>query len=292
MSRSEHATRRDPRDPDDLDRKRRIKALVAEERLRPKSAPAMLGADSVAITIEDHHGPFVHYPASIDDLRAVIARLPVGVINGITRIELSLGRAPAEHAGEEADPVDPLIGRAGIEVVPGVYSSRVLGTYTLDGGRIRLFAYIYDPDRADRGVFELYLRLRQLATFMHELGHHQNESTRVARGRWRADVHDEHEMYAEAVQYAWTADVVVPYLEEAYPVEVAALRSWMIQHGGIALPLEVLAGDPRTTNGIDGERLFFGVDGAFEQLLRDVAAGELPPRSCTTAGTTTRRSRS
>src|SRR5262249_38761967 len=36
-------------------------------------------------------------------------------------------------------------------------------------------------------------------------------------------------------------------------------------------------GDPRTTRGMDGERLFFGVDSAFESLLDAVAKGGQPP---------------
>jgi hypothetical protein len=87
--------------------------------------------------------------------------------------------------------------------------------------------------------------MKMLATFIHELGHHHDFSARLARGRWRADDPQEREIHAEAIEHAWTRDCVVPYLEEAYPAEVDELRRWLEQHGGIALPLDVLLGDPR-----------------------------------------------
>jgi hypothetical protein len=113
MSRSEHATRREPGDPGDLERKRHVKALVARERLQPRPPWPEVVADAVPITVEDHEGPFVHHPASVDDLRAVIARLPPGSMDGIAGIELCLGRLPADSADLEDDAIDPLVGRFG-----------------------------------------------------------------------------------------------------------------------------------------------------------------------------------
>jgi len=158
-----------------------------------------------------------------------------------------------------------------------VFAGRVLGSYAPGTARVRLHGYVYDPAIPNRGILELYLRLRMLATFVHELGHHHDYTHRVARGRWRADDDEEVEIHAEAIEHAWTCDHVVPYLEDVYPVEVDELRRWLERHGGGALPLEMLVGDPRTTRGVDGERLFFTVGAAFEQLLADVAAGKTAP---------------
>jgi hypothetical protein len=68
MSRSEHATRRDPRG--DLARKRRVKLLAAEE----VPEPPEVEAEAVRIVVRDR-GPFVHFPASVDDLRSNVARI-------------------------------------------------------------------------------------------------------------------------------------------------------------------------------------------------------------------------
>ncbi len=280
MSRSEHATRRHRRDPGDLDRKRRIKALILTERQRPRVALPPVSRDAVPIEVIDH-GPFTRYAASAEDLRQMMDRLPPGCVDGLSRIELRL--APPDEGdaddepGADDEPVDPLLGRYRNELMPGVFAGRVLGCYAVEGARVQLFAYVYDPDLPDRGIVELYLRLKMLATFVHELGHHHDVSARVARGRWRADDAEEVEIYAEAIEHAWTRDYVVPYLEDVYHAEVEQLRGWLERHGGGALPLELLAGDPRTTRGVDGERLFFTVGAAFESLLAAVAAGETAP---------------
>ena len=276
MSRSEHATRRERRDPGDLERKRRIKALIVAERQRPPAVgiPPVSG-DAVSIEVLDQ-GPFTHYPASADDLRQLMNRLPTGCADGLSRIELRLA-PPDEPDADDDRPLDPWLGRFRRAHMAGVFAGRVLGSYAPATARVRLHGYVYDPAIPHRGVIELYLRLRMLATFVHELGHHHDFSHRVARGRWRADDDEEVEIHAEAIEHAWTCDHVVPYLEDAYPAEVDELRRWLEQHGGGALPLEMLVGDPRTTRGGDGERLFFTVGAAFERLLADVAAGETAP---------------
>ena len=89
MSRSEHATRRDPRDPGDLERKRLIKAFIEAERASPRRPVPPTDPCGVEISIRDA-GPYVHYPASAEDLRAVLARLPLGVSDGLDIIAETL----------------------------------------------------------------------------------------------------------------------------------------------------------------------------------------------------------
>jgi tetratricopeptide (TPR) repeat protein len=275
VARSLHATHRTPldlRDEEDLDRKRLIKRLVSEERRRPRERAQVVASEAIPISVRDL-GPFVHYPASANDVRAVLSRLPLGIAVGIGSIELCLAEGPEEPERS----VDPFLGRLDNEFVPGIFGGAVLGRYRPNGSTIQLFGYLYDPSRADREIVDLYLRLKMLATFVHEVAHHDDFSARTGRRQWRAEDSYGREVYAEAMQYAWTQDCVVPYLEEAYPLQVAELRRWVDAYGGISLPLGDLAGDPRTTGGIDGERLFFSVDVAFESLLSMVARGERPP---------------
>jgi hypothetical protein len=42
----------------------------------------------------------------------------------------------------------------------------------------------------------------------------------------------------------WTRKIVLPYLEERYPDEVARLLGWIERHGGVRLSLETAADDP------------------------------------------------
>ncbi|MCE9576145.1 MAG: tetratricopeptide repeat protein [Deltaproteobacteria bacterium] len=272
MSRSEHATRRDRRDPGDLARKRRIKAQVEQVRQRPREALPPVDVHGVPIAIRDT-GPFIHYPAA-DDLRAVLARLPPGAVDGIAGIEL---RLPAADTDVDEGELDPYLGLLRSEAVPGVFGGRVIGTYDRDTAIISLHAYVYDPGLRDRGIVELWLRLRMLATLMHELGHHEEWIAVGERARWRKDGLIASEAHAETIEYAWTRDVVVPYLEEVAAAEVAALRAWLEHHGGIAVPLEMLVDDPRRSAPVaPSEALWFGPEGAFCNLLRDVWSGAEP----------------
>jgi tetratricopeptide (TPR) repeat protein len=263
MSRSIHATLRDPRDPGDLGTKRLIKELVAEERVRLAQLAPAEAPSTVPIQVCDR-GPYIHYPASEHDLRGLLALMPRGVVDGVKAIELRLG------SDEDARDVDPFVGRLSNEIGPGVYCGRILGRYQIDGPTIEIFGYVYNASNAVLPVVETWLRLRMLTTFVHELGHHEDASMRVARGRWRFDDRVDQEIYAEAIEYAWTREYVVPYLEETYPAEVDALRGWLVEHGGIALPLEAIAGDPRSTD-LSERYSFFSVEAAFKRLLRCVA---------------------
>jgi hypothetical protein len=119
--------------------------------------------------------------------------------------------------------------------LPGVFGGRVLGTWFSRGPRIEMYAYVYDPLTLPHDAgWELYLRLRMLATFVHEIAHHFDGTERVARGRWRMDRTDANEIYAERWQHEWTQQAVVPYLEERYPRETRAFLAWVARHGGNA----------------------------------------------------------
>ncbi|HEY0253948.1 MAG TPA: hypothetical protein VGC41_20600, partial [Kofleriaceae bacterium] len=131
----------------------------------------------------------------------------------------------------------------------------------------------YDPDSAriaihqDDGDVPIYRRLRLLATLVHEIGHHVDCRDRFSRARARADRVELLEDFAEQFAETWIADAVVPYLEQAYPDELAAFRRWLVEHAGVELPLELLVAKDTTA---------LGTADAFEILLRDVAEGEPP----------------
>ena len=61
------------------------------QQLGPVQFPgAPVTADEVAISF-DHRNPFARFPASEADMRAVLGRLPSGVLDGLNGISLSLG---------------------------------------------------------------------------------------------------------------------------------------------------------------------------------------------------------
>jgi tetratricopeptide (TPR) repeat protein len=172
---------------------------------------------------------------------------------------------------------DPYTGRIGSEVLPGVYSGRCKGLYNLSNAKVRLFAYVYDPLLLSREMWECYLRLHMLSTFVHEAAHHYDSTMRVARGRWRMDDKRKVEIYAECEQHDWTREVVISYTEQAYPQELKSLTTWIEHHGGVSIPLPMLAGDPRASvdNGsVNAVSVFFSVPGAISQLAQGVAGNE------------------
>ena len=234
---------------EELAQKRRIKAAVARERRRVLRGVGPTPMETIPI-VATGAGDCVHHPASPDDVRAVLRLLPAGVLDGLSRVELRLG-AEVQRQREAADPggadPDPFVGRLGYECLPGVFTGRVLGTYHPARASIHLNAYVHHPSTPLREVWEILLRLWALGTLVHEVAHHHDHTRRVARGRWMAHGRERVETYAEDRQHAWTQAVVVPYLRRAYPAEVDRVERWVAHHGGVLLPLETLADDPRGT---------------------------------------------
>ena len=83
------------------------------QKLGPVQFPGVpVTADEVAISF-DRRNPFARYPASEADLRAVLGRLPLGVLDGLNGISLSLGMEYQRDQAEEWDEQDPIVGRFG-----------------------------------------------------------------------------------------------------------------------------------------------------------------------------------
>jgi tetratricopeptide (TPR) repeat protein len=144
---------------------------------------------------------------------------------------------------------DPHTGRPGSELFCGVYCGPYLGTFRPASGLISIYAFVWNKSACPlpQDICELYLRLHALQTLVHEVAHHHDECQRQARGRWLKLRKENIEMYAEKMEYEWTRTFVLPYLEATYPRAVRRLRAWVSWHGGIRLPFEFFAGDPRTT---------------------------------------------
>jgi tetratricopeptide (TPR) repeat protein len=286
MSRSIHATRRDlslernaerrDRLTEQLWRKRQIKsAQPSRRRETPTRSRRAIDATPLIVAIDE--GPLVQYPATVADIEALIARLPSRALDGVGVIELSLGARAQRHRADRGGhgDVDPLTGRRGFERLPGIFCGGTLGQYLRGPNRIRVFGFVSATRLSDAPHWELYLRLHMLATFLHEAGHHL-DLTRSARGRGSGETREDGEIYAERHEYAWARRYAVPYLEHAYPDEVASLLAWIKEHGGCALPLGALAGTASTVRGglLRADAIFGGVPQAVEHLAEAVAAGE------------------
>jgi tetratricopeptide (TPR) repeat protein len=168
---------------------------------------------------------------------------------------------------------DPITGRAGAQLFTGVYCGCFLGTFSPSSGLISLYAFVVDPAQAPLPptALRLYLKLHALKTLVHEIAHHHDHTSRVRRGRWLADRKENVENYAERMEYEWTKEIVIPYLESAYNGDTEGLQSWVEYHGGIRLPLACFAGDPRRTERNGLMRLVFSTSVAFESWLDDFA---------------------
>ena len=297
MARSIHTTRRDLEEAkrqqftdekhrethieqlnESLAKKQRVKKHSATDR-RDKPIVGHTLPEQIPISIVDT-GPFIHYPASPDDILAVLKLLPAGVLDGLNAIELRLG---AEEQGE-TDMLgslldrDPYVGRRSFTLIPGVYHGRCLGSYFPDKSAIRLLAYVYDAKLPDREMWEWYMRFFALGTLMHELSHHYDYANRIARGRWRGDDKEHVEHYAESNAYCWTRDIVIPYLENAYYCQTQQFAAWLQHHGGVAMPLSSLI--VKSSPMRNGERTytindaFFSMSSAIESLADVVANGQ------------------
>jgi hypothetical protein len=267
----------------EIETKRRVKRHVKAERQGPETPPHV-PVELVPIRVRSR-SPYVHFPASPEDMRGMLAALPAGIVDGLRGIELGLGlkaqEAPLE-AMETAPEADPFVGRKGFEVLPGVYRGRTLARYVVAPRRIEVYGVVYDPAWPDRSLWEPYLCLQMLMSLVHEVAHHYDFMHRVARGRWRADDREKIEIYAEEVQHDWTGRYVIPYLEKARPAPLARLRQWMRESIGIEVPLELLAGEVRATarNGaIWVNAAFFNTASAFQELVGSLSKGEDPLRT-------------
>ncbi|MEX0718279.1 MAG: hypothetical protein WD066_16920 [Planctomycetaceae bacterium] len=305
MARSIHRNRSDYRDeffgrrrPEefariaaDLERKRRIKRRVRAARRREDAVPPA-SPETIAIDVRDS-GPYVHFPAGPDDLRGVLRRLPPGVLDGLAGITLCLGReCQQEHAREidEDDPgdgADPFVGRLGWEApIPGVFTGLLAGTYAPRSNSIELYAWVFDPEIPEHGIFAVYFRLRMLAVLLHELAHHAAWLDHDPRAR-RTDplaqpietLLEKQEEQAERLAAQWVADHAIPWLEETYPDELRAFRGWLSEHGGAEVPLIWLASAwLPAENGV--RNAFFGTASqALADLVRSVRNEDDPVAS-------------
>ena len=297
MSRSYHTTRRDVDEAErlsysdeskrisaieklkeDLETKRNTKRQVKGQRNGDFSCPLPTPIELIPIEVRDE-SEYIHFPVSPEDIRDLLVRMPAGIADGLQQITFCLGaeKTITRKYPWLAEPEkDPYVGRTGDELLPGIYSGWYLGVYRPSYAEVRLNAYVYDPNLSDRSLWECYLRLHMLMTFVHEIGHHYDFTFRIGRGRWRGDKRDNLEIYAESMQHRWLKEYVIPFLQDRYASEIRALNAWMEDRIGIVIPLDLLAGDPRSTakNGLIRTTSFFDTADAFQTFVTNLSKGK------------------
>lgn len=233
-------TKRLKRIADDLRLKRRVKkAAIRSHNLRLPEQP--IHPDAIPIRVLDE-GEFVHYPASPEDIRGVMCRLPPGVLDGLDAIVLCLGKEI--HEEEYGDPIDPdkndrdpFVGRIGCQTLPGIWEGYSNGVwYILRGkAKIEIYAQVYNPvEMGERDIWELALRFRMLCVLVHEIAHHRDFVDWTSRdGCQRSEFRSEG--YADKLAVQWAKDCVMPYMEERYPEMWAHLNYLTQECCGVSL---------------------------------------------------------
>ena|SRR5206468_4754685 len=222
MSRSVHENRSRRRlaqlgciDWPQVGKKHRMKSGV--RRTRKAGArnvvPAVGGEPKVTI---EHEHDVVFFPVSSEVVRQVIGLLPPGAIDGLRSVRLEAGLRYVNQHADPGDEPDPLLGRRGFEIFPGVYAPSIRGTYSVKSGDIRVFCYVKSTTLVLTPRQEADVRRAILRTLVHEVAHHYDRVNRVARDRWRMDNVAKVERYAEGLAERWCAQVVTPYLEAIY----------------------------------------------------------------------------
>ena len=264
-----------------LDIKNRVKSQIKRER-HNHPVPATTPVQTIPIIVSCD-SIYVHFPASLDDLKAILDVLPIGVADDLMQIELSLGNKPSLKRSEDLEeysrqPIpDPYVGRLGYETLPGIFLPLVLGQYFPAKKKIKIYGFVYDTTIPDRSMWEFYLRLQMLMTFVHEIAHHWDFTARLSRGRWRGDNKDKIEVYAETVEQKWISTYVIPYLQNTYRKEWDQLQAWMATQIGVEIPLALLTGAVQVS--VKNGRLYvnsaaFDTASAFDDFVTSFYRGE------------------
>jgi hypothetical protein len=195
--------------------KRRIKRLIGAERktaelpLEPVAAPAIVFESG-------EESPYLYFPASIDDMRAVLAGLPPGALDGIAKIRLLAGTRGIQESVNRYDVVDPYLKRKSVEHPSRTYLPIILGTYGKDTHVISIYGYAKAPRTEISVRQKIELELHMLITLVHEVAHHFDRSRRMRRGRWRMDDRVKNERFAEALAVEWGLLAIVPHMRRKY----------------------------------------------------------------------------
>jgi hypothetical protein len=236
MSRSIHSNRSRRqfrelgfRDWAEIAKKRDIKESALRDRWSETPPPSFVPAAAIPIRLIDQ-SPYLLFPASIDDMRAVLAALPPGSLDGLAGIRLEAGTRYINGLIKHYDIVDPYLGRKSVEEFPRIFTPAILGVYRLGSQTISLFGYAKGPKTVPTARQRVALELEALKTLVHELAHHYDRTRRLARGRPWKDLLRKGELFADGLTVEWTLGVVVPYLVQKHGSSATARLPRLVLH--------------------------------------------------------------
>lgn len=198
-------------DSETLRKKSRIKSHKKEPPIQSDEIPTSLeNIVQIDITIKDEP---LFSPLSAEEITQVLTYLPPGSCNGITCVRLKNGKKYVNDHTDEFDMLDPYTATKCYELFPGIYIPMLRGMYDMQTNIIELYAYIISPTVSPTRDQLMALKFQMLKTLFHEIAHHQDRTTRIARGRWMMDNEDKAESFAEKVEAAWCKEIILPFLQ-------------------------------------------------------------------------------
>ncbi len=237
----------------------RVKRRVRNTRREAQLTIPALVEDALPIEIVD--GGAYRQPAfTADELRDLMRRFPPSALDGLGVVRLRPA-SPYEYRARFGS-YDPHTNTRSREVFPGVWGPMLRGRYGEHARSIDVYTHIHAPGISAAAT--ALIKLRTLHTFAHEASHHYDFMFRTRGDRWLMD-HPRDELYATSRAYNYVCAFVVPWLQEKYPTECAALQAWVSEHGGAPMRLALFA-DERAGQSSP-------LADAFDELVDDVIAG-------------------
>lgn len=176
--------------------------------------------------VEEENFEGVIFPIYQADIKSIINELPSSMTFNLKQIKLT-------HNEFEKN-----------EILPGIWSSTILGTAFIGKNKINLYGYeIKESSNPFIDQMLFYLKVNAMGTLIHELAHHYDFTLSYARkGRYRNTKELDIEEYAHHVERDFYLNEVCKYIEEKYYCENMKFKKWMVSIG--CLPLELKYFDP------------------------------------------------
>jgi hypothetical protein len=222
MSRSIHANRSDRQfsqtgfvDWKEIGRKRDIKKSAVRSRTTEDPPDGAMAVEEFPIVVTDA-SPFLFFPASIKDMRAVLGLLPRGTLDGVKSIQLGAGTRSVNRDAKWHPASDPFLGRKSVEIFPKVYVPLILGHYNISSQSVNLYGIVKSPRKILTRSQLAALELQALGTLVHEVAHHFDRVRRMGQGRPWFAMHSKAERFAHVKTTQWTEELVLPYLRRKH----------------------------------------------------------------------------
>jgi len=223
MSRSIHTNRRRRQfgklglfiDWNEIHRKQDLKSSALRDREIDMVPNDAVSADLLLIDVADR-SPYLFFPASIEDMRAVLRALPVGSLDGVAAARLEAGTRYINAGAKWHAVIDPFLGRKSIQMFSKVYLPVIMGAYSFRSQTVELFGYAKSPRTVLSQYEQAALELNSLGTLVHEIAHHFDRSHRMGGGRPWSAMGSKAEEFADERTREWTMEIILPYLRRKH----------------------------------------------------------------------------